>query len=253
MIDKLNAEHQKQLLDHNSPIPLHYQLTEILRKEFFEESDIDPSEKIPAEVDIAKRFNVSRVTVRTALKTLVDEGLLSRERGRGTFIKTNKAEKWTGQLMGFSETIQSAGFTPRGHVLHKGMNESPPKDVQQLLNSNIVWEMKRLRFADDQPIGIEHSLIIPEIGSQLEHAQNLDNIINYQYIEQELNLTLKDANQLVTAVNATSEEAQMLEISERDALLYIERLTKSIDGRPIILLRAKYRPDYFHYTIDLKR
>ena len=155
--------------------------------------------------------------------------------------------------MGFSEAIQLAGFTPRGKVLHKGMNPSPPKAVQEELNTKTAWEMKRLRFADDIPIGIEHSFIVPEIGSQMEKAPDLDNVINYQYIEQVLRLPVKEAHQLITAVNADADEAEILEIGEGDALLCIERVTKAYDGRPIIFLQAKYRPDYINYTIDLKR
>ncbi|MBD2848060.1 GntR family transcriptional regulator [Paenibacillus sp. IB182496] len=240
-------------LDHNSPIPLHYQLTEILRKTLFHEPGPGLKEKIPTEIELAKQFNVSRVTVRTALKTLVNEGLLSRERGRGTFIKTNKAEQWVGQLMGFSEAIRSTGFTPGGKVLHTAMNTSPPSDVCKQLNTDVAWEMKRLRFADELPIGIEHSFYIPEIGAKLEQAEDLNNITMYLYIEQMLHVALQEASQLITAVNATAEEADMLDIEERDALLHIERLTKATSGQPIILLNAKYRPDYFHYIINLKR
>lgn len=240
-------------LNHNSPIPLHYQLSEILRKELFQDKTSIQNIKVPTELEITQRFNVSRVTVRTALKTLVDEGLISRERGRGTFVKTNIAEKWAGQLMGFSETITLSGFTPGGKVLLKGKCMQLPQNISESLGTPSGWELKRLRYADHQAIGIEHSYFVPEIGAELEKADDLDNFVSYQYIENELKLPLKDAQQLITAVNATKEDSEMLGIKYRDALLYIERVTKSVDGQSIIYLQAKYRPDYFHYMINLKR
>ncbi|GEO28074.1 GntR family transcriptional regulator [Alicyclobacillus acidoterrestris] len=243
-------------LNHNSPIPLHHQLTEILRRNILNGYLIDDDGKVPTEAELTKKFQVSRITVRTAIDTLVNEGLLWRKRGSGTFLKTNKAENWVGQLMGFSEIIQKAGFEPRGRVLHMGVVDS--KDIRDDLPDSIhgidrFWEFKRLRFADDKPIAIEQSFFAEDVGLIMQQQDDLDNVLTYRVIENQMHIPLNEASQLITAVNANGDDATMLDVHERDALLYIERVTQSKDGRFIEFLRAKYRPDYFSYVIQLTR
>lgn len=240
-------------LNHSIPIPLHYQLSEIIRNELLNGNLVDENGKMITEAELSKRYQVSRITVRSAIKPLVDEGLLWRERGKGTFLKTNKVENWVGQLMGFSETIKAAGFQPGGKVLSKGQLTRLPQKIKESLNIDQGWELKRLRYADDIPIAIEHSVFTADIGAELEKQEDLDNILTYRFIEDELKINLHEATQLISAVNASKKESEMLGIAERDALLYMERSTKSLDGKPIEFLQAKYRPDYFHYVILLNR
>ncbi|GMA65048.1 GntR family transcriptional regulator [Alicyclobacillus fastidiosus] len=245
-----------EMLNHNSPIPLHYQLTEILRRNILNGDLIDNDGKVPTEAELGKKFQVSRITVRTAIDALVSEGLLWRKRGSGTFLKTNKVENWVGQLMGFSETIQEAGYEARGRVLSTRTVNT--KDIQDQLPETVdgverLWELKRLRYADEKPIAIEQSFFSEDIGRVIQRQDDLDNVLTYRFIESEMQIPLSEATQMITAINANSEDADMLAVEKRAALLYIERVTKSKDGRFIEFLRAKYRPDYFNYVIQLTR
>lgn len=248
------AHHPLGTLDHQSPIPLHHQLTQVLRKNILNGDLVDGDGRVPTELELSKQFAVSRITVRTAIETLVDEGLLWRKRGSGTFVKTNWVEHWVGQLMGFSETLKDAGFEPTGKVLHRGLAPTTKfPDLPDAVDTEQLWEFQRIRYADGQPIALEESLFAKEIGLAMEQEVDLDNIYTYLFIENVLRIPLSEATQLITAVNATPEDAEMLHVHEQDALLYIERLTKSHDGQFVELLRARYRPDYFTYTIHLTR
>lgn len=241
-----------QLLDHNSPIPLHHQITEILRKKTIKGSFIDESGKLPSEMELAALFNVSRITVRTALIKLMDEGLLSRKRGRGTFLKTNLVENWAGQLMGFSETFMANGLQPGAEVIKSGMTKVLTKKVKDKLKADEAWELKRLRFADGKPVSIEHTFHPIEIGLKLQNL-NLEKLLTYKFIEQDLNIIIGEAIQQISAMNAGKEESRLLQVPEDQALLYAERLTLSSDHKPIEFLQAIYRPDYFQYTVKLNR
>jgi GntR family transcriptional regulator len=243
----------KNMLDHDSPIPLHYQLTEIIRKKALDGDLVDEDGKLPTEMELAEQFDVSRITIRTALKTLMNEGLLSRKRGRGTFLKTNSVENWVGRLMGFSETIKAAGFTPGAKVIHSGLIQILPKNIKEALMTEEAWELKRLRFADGEPIAIEHSFFPKKIGFEIEKHGDLDHLLTYRFIEQNLKIKLHKAKQLISAVNAEEEEMEVLNIQNGEALLYIERLTSSSDEKPIEFLKSVYRPDYFHYLVQLNR
>ncbi|CAG7616850.1 GntR family transcriptional regulator [Paenibacillus allorhizosphaerae] len=244
-------KHNKKL-DSKSPLPLHYQLQEIIRFEALNGDLADKNGKMPTEIELMARFEVSRITVRQALSKLVDQGLLHRERGKGTFLKTNHAEHWTGQLLGFSETITASGFTPGGKTLKYGVAKTLADEIKSKLMVQTAWELKRLRYADDLPIAIEHSYFPEAIGMRLEQ-QELGSVLTYAYMEKELGVTLRNGTQNISAKNAGKQEAKMLGIVEGTALLSITRIIYAADQTPVEYLEAVYRPDYFQYTVQLQR
>ncbi|MEN1969883.1 GntR family transcriptional regulator [Lentibacillus sp. N15] len=240
-------------LNHNSPIPLHHQLSEIIRRRMLNGELTDEDGKLPTEMELTKQFNVSRITVRTALKTLLNEGMLLRKRGRGTFLKTNSAENWNGKLMGFSEAIKSAGFNPGAKVVQSGLTNIFPDKVKENFASEELWELKRIRFADGEPIAIEQSFFSKKIGEEFEKHGDLDHLVTYQFIEQRLKIKIHKGKQLISAVNADLEESEVLNINKGQALLYMERLAVSSENEPIEFLKSVYRPDYFQYIVQLNR
>lgn len=240
-------------MDHDSPIPLHHQLTEIIRKQALNGELTDANGKLPTEMELAEQFAVSRITVRTALKTLMNEGMLSRKRGRGTYMKTNRAENWMGRLMGFSETIKASGFTPGAKVVRSGLTHALPEKAEENFETNEAWELKRLRYADGEPIAIEQSYFPRHIGMALEKHRDLDHLLTYQFIEQELEINIHSGQQLISAVNADVEESEILNIDINQALLYIERFAVTADSQTIEFLQSVYRPDYFRYMVQLNR
>ncbi len=240
------------MLDPQRPVPLHYQLRQILKYQALNGSLADDSGRVPTEAELSKRFKVSRITVRRALRELENQGLLLRERGRGTFLKSNDVENWSGQLLGFTEAIQAAGFEPGSKILRRGFVENPQGKVQKVFLGERVWELKRLRLADRQPIAIEHAFFPKNVGMELE-KHDLNAISLYRFMETDMNLILHEGKQTISAVNATREEADILEVAEGRSLLYMERVTYSLEGGPVEFLIAVYRPDYFQYSIRLKR
>jgi len=250
--DGANGAAPKRTIDPQSGMPLHLQIRDIIRHEALHDGLVDETGKMPTEHELVKRFGVSRVTVRSALQSLVEEGLLVRERGRGTFLKTNHAERWVGQLMGFTETIEEAGFAPGARIISQGMTNRLPEQVKASLNQRAAWALKRLRLADGKPIAIEHAYFPPEIGLELE-TRDLTSIAMYKVLEEELGIPLNEAKQMISAVNASEEEAEQLGVAVNDALLHIERVTYSREMQPVEVLTAVYRPDYFQYMVQLSR
>lgn len=239
-------------LDYESGIPLHLQVRNIIRQEALRGELAEPDGRMPTEAELMERFGVSRVTIRSALQSLVEEGMLVRERGRGTFLKTNHVENWVGRLMGFTETIKAAGFQPGAKILEKGITSKLPSRVKEYLNSNNGWQLKRLRYADDKPIAIEHAFFPVEIGLQLER-EDLISIAMYRFFEEKLGFSLKKAKQMISAVNANKNEADQLQMIENEALLYIERISYSSENKAVEFLKAVYRPDFYQYIVHLSR
>lgn len=245
-------DHFHRSIDFDSEIPLKLQLRDILREKILNKELVDNDGKIETEFELMKRFNVSRVTVRSALQLLVDEGIIFRERGRGTFLRTNHPENWTGRLMGFSETIRESGMNPGSKILQKGLLEHVDEDINDHLDTKNVWELKRLRTVDGQPVAIEHAFYPTEFSKYLVDKE-LNSLPIYKFLEDEIGIFLHNAKQKISAVNATREEAELLEVEANAALLFIERTTYMTDKRPIEFLKAVYRPDYFQYLIKLSR
>ena len=111
--------------------------------------------------------------------------MFARARGRGTFLRSNQPENWVGRLMGFSETIRDAGYQAGAKVLQQGMTNRHDAGVRDQLQERAVWQLKRLRLADDMPIAIEHAFYPPDIGLELE-KRDLTSIIMYSVFEDEL-------------------------------------------------------------------
>lgn len=239
-------------IDFNSGIPLKIQLTDILRQKVANKELVDQDGKVATELELMEQFNVSRVTVRSALQVLVDEGIIVRERGRGTFLRTNHPENWVGRLMGFSETVKESGMEPGSEVLLEGNTKNIDKSAKDNLQVNEGWELKRLRTSGKIPIAIEHAFFPLEYKKYLE-TEDLNALAVYKHLEEVVGIYLQDARQIISAVNASKEEAALLEVEEHEALLHIERTTYTETNKPVEYLKAVYRPDYFQYLINLSR
>jgi len=233
-------------------VPLHIQIREAIRRQVRDGELIDKSGRLMTEAELGQHFGVSRITIRNAIAPLVSEGMFARTRGRGTFLRSNQPEHWVGRLMGFSETIRDAGYQAGARVLQQGMTNRHDGDVREQLHERAVWQLKRLRLADDTPIAIEHAFYPPDIGLELE-KRDLISIIMYRVFEEELGHPIKEAKQTIGASLADSASAKLLGVKAGSPLLAIERLTLGTEGRPLELLRAVYLPDYFRLSISLRR
>jgi GntR family transcriptional regulator len=245
----LNGRRQTAL---QGATPLHIQIRESIRKQVKQGELIDADGRLMTEAELGQYFGVSRITIRNAISPLVHEGMFARERGRGTFLRSNQPENWVGRLMGFSETIRDAGYKAGAKVLQKGMTNRHDAAVREKLQERAVWQLKRLRFADNTPIAIEHAFYPPDIGLELE-KRDLISIIMYSVLEEDLGHQIAEAKQTIGAGLTDATSAKLLGVKSGGPLLTIERLTLSKDGRALELLRASYLPEYFRLSISLSR
>jgi GntR family transcriptional regulator len=232
--------------------PLHIQIREAIRRQVREGGLVDESGRLMTEAELVKHFGVSRVTIRHAIKPLVDEGMFERGRGRGTFLRSNQPENWMGRLMGFSETIRDAGFRPGARILRQGMTNRHDDEVRERLQERAVFELKRVRLADDTPIAIEHAFYPPDIGLELD-KRDLTTIVMYRVFEEDLGIDINEANQTLSATLADETTAALLGVEQGNPLLSMERLTLSTDQRPLEFLRSVYLPEYYRFSIHLTR
>jgi len=243
---------KKVLLDHQSPLPLYQQVKELLLQRI-QDKYWRAGELIPTELELIEEFGVSRTTIRQAIGDLVQEGLLEKRQGKGTIVKSPKFVGSLGRLTGFAEEIMEKGFFPHSKLLRAEFRTDLYMEKQKLkLGENeSVLVIERIRFADHEPIAYERTCW-PEYIGEILLKHDLNGAKFYQILE-EHEIYLKHAAEMISAVNATVYEADLLGISGGQALLEMTRLAYGINDQPIEYTRTKYRADRYHYNVQLHR
>ncbi len=233
-------------LDFRSPVPLHAQLKEILRKEI-EQGNY--TGKIPSERELMERFSVSRTTVREAVSALAREGFLEKIHGKGTFVTKHKVNEWLGNIKSFTETIKSMGMKPGIKLLSQGVESNP--EICKVLGIKEYYAIERLRYADDEPVAIEKTCYPLEIGLKLaEH--DLNKITLYELLES-IDIILYEAEQKITCTMPTREAAKLLGISPSASILAAERITTDPQGKIIEYYYSIFRADKYAFCIKMSR
>ena len=148
-------------LDRTSLIPLYHQLYEILRAKI-DNGDWNPGDMIPPESELQKHYEVSQITVRKALNTLVDQGLIVRRRGKGTFLAKRRIDSNLSSMIDFDEDMEQRGMKPRT-VLIATSHPTISTNTASMLEIDIDEEItliSRLRYADDEPLSMETSILV---------------------------------------------------------------------------------------------
>ncbi|MBD2870935.1 GntR family transcriptional regulator [Paenibacillus arenilitoris] len=237
-------------LDAKSPIPLYYQLKEILLAKI-EEGEWKNGTLIPTENELIQHYQVSRTTVREAVNSLVAEGKLEKKQGRGTMVRKPKIEPVLGRLMGFTERISMLGFEPGARLIEARVVQSSETIKEKLQGEADVYFVKRVRLADDEPISIEETYWPLKIG-KLYEGEDLNEIAFYPVLEK-LGYKLSHAEEVISSVVASKEQAQQLNIKSGMPLLRIHRTTYTAAGEAIQYCCNYYRSDRYSYKVHLER
>ncbi|MEC5423365.1 GntR family transcriptional regulator [Virgibacillus sp. C22-A2] len=236
------------VLEYNNSIPLYVQL-----KAKIEEKILNGTYtvKIPSEREIIDEFYVSRSTVRQAIKELVDEGVLSRRPGKGTFISLKPIDDWLGNLSSTSETIGKMGMEP-GAKLLKAEESALSPHLQQITGLTSAFHIRRIRYADHIPIGIENSYYPVNLGKKLSQF-NLNNITLYDVLELKLEVHTKEAEQVIRAGTVLRQDAALLDIPTKSTMLNVDRKLLDLNDNFVEFEQAYYRADMYSFKINLAK
>lgn len=233
-------------LDFNSPVPLHVQLMKVIKSEI---QNGKYSNRIPSERELMERFSVSRSTVREAVSSLVNKGILEKRHGKGTFITNHPVTEWLGRINSFTKTIESMGYRPGIRLLSHGTGRD--EEIADILGVDQYYAIERLRYANDIPIAIERTYYAEDVGLKLA-KHDLNAVTLYALLES-LNIILYEAEQKITGSRPVQEDAALLGISPRDVVLAAERLTTDPKGRLIEYFNGVYRADKYAFCIQMSR
>ena len=240
-------------LDPGGPVPLYYRLREALRARILS-GELAPGSPIPTENELIERYGVSRTTVREAILPLVQEGLLYRKQGKGTFVAARKFQERLGALTGFTEEMEARGLRPGARLIgiEQVTLQGRDADLLALPEGAPAHCITRLRLANGDPLCVETNLFPHDIGLRLAQ-EDLNDAGYYALLEQRYGIRLSDAEQSIEARPASAEEARLLNWRRGAPVLVVERVTADDTGRRIELARNSYRADRYTYRVRLRR
>ncbi|WP_058302834.1 GntR family transcriptional regulator [Gorillibacterium timonense] len=240
-------------VDKTSIVPLYHQVKEYLKNQIGS-NVYKVDEMIPSERELSEQFEINRLTVRQAINELVQEGLLYRQRGVGTFVAMPKIEQPLTKLTNFSSDMHSRGLAPGAQVVSmEVIPASKPISMQlQIPEGEQVIELVRVRTANGEPLALERSYLVYELAHGL-YEMNMENASLYQMLEDICGLKLVKALQTIEVSTARQDEAGILDIGQHDPVMLIERTTFTEgSNRPVEYVRSLYRGDRYKFSIEMK-
>jgi len=240
------------LLKKHRDIPLHHQVFLVLQ-DGIAERRYAPDEALPAEEELARLFGVSRVTIRTAMKTLDALGLVERRQGVGTFVRElSGPEPLTIPMMDLLARNREIVRTTIAHVVEFGF-EPAPRHVRAHFHAapdDLFQRAVRIRFMRDRPI-MQVTTYIPEpIGRQFGR-DDLEGGSLYAILER-FGITFASGEQLVTAAAADPIVAERLNVAIGAPLLKVVRVHFDTMGRPIQHFELLAPPATYQLRMPLK-
>ncbi|MGX5181813.1 GntR family transcriptional regulator [Streptomyces avermitilis] len=235
-------------LDRNSPVPLYYQLAQQL-EHAIEHGALGPGSLLGNEIEFAGRLGLSRPTVRQAIQSLVDKGLLVRRRGIGTQVVHSQVKRPL-ELSSLYDDLEAAGQNPATRVLR---NEVQPASAEVaaalgLAEGGDVHHVERLRLAHGQPVAFLSNHVpagLLDLGTARLESTGLYRMMRA------VGITLHSARQSVSARSATAQEAERLDEHEGAALLTMRRTAYDDTGRAVEYGTHIYRASRYAFEFQL--
>lgn len=247
-----------QMVRRDSPVPIYHQIKQILLEELEAKDGEVPRESgrpLLTEDELIRRFHVSRAPVRQALRELVDEGYLYRERSKGTFPMPGPIRNASRRLGGLVSHLQQQGLAPRSVVSDVG-RVRPPAAAARLLGTapdGDVFAMSRLVLLDDEPLAwVRTYLDVPaSFAPGIEELESAGTV--FVILERDVGTVYRRGEQQIWATAAAPDDSRVLGIATGSPILVTETTVFANDGRACGWSHAVHRADLFKYVLMVTR
>lgn len=211
-----------------------------------------PGERLPSDAELCQRFSVSRMTARQAVTVLVNEHLVERKRGSGTYVTQPRVPRALGSPLSFSESTRLRGMEPSSRVLRAGPTALEPDDAAalgiEITSPAIVLE--RLRMADGVPMAVEHAVIPATDADILD--EDLTSGSLHAAFEKNGRIPTR-AHAEVGARMATKRERDLLQLPSNAIVLSEIRTIFDQHGAPLEHTSTHYAAERYVFTAVLYR
>ena len=242
-------------VDKGSPIPYYYQIEEWLRG-LIASGQLKPGDMLANEISLSEKFGVSRMTVRQALNHLTSEGLLTRQRAKGTFVAPPRSQVslMRDRLRSVTEEAAEQGRRLSSRVLAQELIPASAEIISflQLEDPEPFIRIRRLRSIDEGPLSIETVCHPYRRFPELLTMDLTDRSI-YEILMMKYQARPVEAVDTFIASTAVQEEAELLEIEEGDPVMRYQRTAWDAGGAPIEFTVAIYRADRHQFVIRYQK
>ncbi len=234
-------------IDYRSPIYL--QLREVIRTKV-EEDEYLPGTAIPSENDLAEMYGVNRLTVRSAIDALVNEGMLKRVHGKGVYVVGEKIERDLETLGGFRQTMREKNTVPSTRIVTRNIRRAGMKygGIFRLDPEEKLFYIKRVCCVEDDPVSLEEIYVpcslLPELGDVDLTIFSLYDIYDFYGVK------LTRAHQTLDLVTLDAKDARMLGIGPKQAVMLFECVSTDADGRTVEFARTYTRGDKCSFRVN---
>lgn len=200
---------------------------------------------LPSESELSGEFGASRVTVRRALELLREVGLVDSRQGFGWFVAADPVRQSLARLGTIESQLAEEGVDSTRRVLDFRF-VSAPKRAREVLGSETVLRVRRLNLADGEPFALVTVWCPEEFGASLSRAD-----VERSPFYELMGIELGGATQTIGAAAATAHDAELLLVPTGSPVLRCERITKSIDGRPVLISEHVFPAHLTEFVVDL--
>lgn len=237
--------------DRSRPEPLWHQAEQALRALIADGTWPDGTQ-LPNEGKLSEMLGVSRITIRHALRNVEESGLLRREHGRGTFVRTSTVTAGVRGLTSFTQEMTDRGLVVGSRVLEL-TEQVASQDVASALeiaDGAPVVKIRRLRAGNNQPIGIQTAFIpaerVPGLAGMKQPIPSL-----YEVLKERFGITPLEAREIYGVGTVSAEDAELLEVDPGSPAFVVQRITSDSRG-PFEYTVSTMRGDRYEIRSRLK-
>lgn len=234
------------MIDKNSPIPVYYQLKEAIKKKIAD-GIWKVGQCIDSERELSETYGVSRMTIRQALGELVQEGILIREKGKGTFVCEPKVKQK--DMMSFSEIIKRTGRNLRTEVLEFKKIQTP-EDFSDIFSFEEVYKINRNRIVDDECIANEVVFIPVDYCGYVDEEKLKGSL--YKMLE-EFGYSVDHSESSIRSVIMDDYYKKIFNVDSEVPLLQTFSKTINSDGKVLFIEESTYRSDKYVLEVNISR
>lgn len=244
-------------LDRRAPVPLYHQLKRALVHQIRSER-LAPGARLPTEVEIEQRYQVSRTTIRQALQELVLEGVVERVQGRGTFVAEAPLTHLP-LLTSFTDNMRAQGHRASRRVLESRVGVAPPAvaEALELPPGALCRFLRRLLLADERAIGVAETWLPTAVlgdNDALFEPSTLESDSLYELLQRPpIGLMLQRGVEAVRSALADAAQGALLGCEPGAPVLMVDRLSFTADERPVESTRLVFDGSRYAYRSELSR
>lgn len=233
-------------LNKDSSVPLYQQLIDDIKGQI-RSGKLKEHDRLMTEIELSQEYDVSRITVRKAIELLVEEDILIKKQGIGTFVAEKKLLRNINGFMGFTQSCEAEGHTAGAELIQADLVDATISDIENLKleEHEKVIRIIRLRLCDGDPVILEENHFPQRFAFLL--GEDLTKSI--YAILQKHQVFVESGVKSIGICRANEQEKDLLKVEIDEPLLLIKDISYDIDGNPVHTCKGITNPARYKITV----